>query len=81
MSYAGLYDPDEELSACKRERERMSKTISLLTISLQRAISELGGSHTGHWDSTRQHGAGCPVCIEERKIKNELQEVIASLPN
>ena len=63
------------------ERERMLNTIELLTISLQRAISELGGRHTGHWDPTGRSGAGCPVCKEEYKTKDELREIIAGLPN
>jgi hypothetical protein len=47
-----------------------------LKAALQRAISELGGSHTGHWDSTRQYGAGCPVCIREREVKVELRAIL-----
>lgn len=26
-------------------------------------------SHTGHWDSTGQHGRGCPECIRAREAR------------
>lgn len=31
-------------------------------------------SHSSHWDDTRQGGRGCPVCIKQRKIQNEIWE-------
>jgi hypothetical protein len=28
-------------------------------------------SHSGHWDATGQHGAGCPQCIRAREARSE----------
>jgi hypothetical protein len=33
----------------------------------------------GHWDSTMQHGAGCPLCIERRKVNEVYDAALATL--
>lgn len=33
-------------------------------------------SHTGHWDKTMQHGAGCPECIRARELREQAQQVL-----
>lgn len=33
-------------------------------------------SHTGHWDSTMQHGAGCPECIRARKLRAKADAIM-----
>ncbi len=36
-------------------------------------------SHGRHWDKTMQRGAGCPACIDERRLKDELCTALARL--
>jgi len=52
------------------ERDRLAE-------ALRRALAELGGRHSLHWDPTMQSGRGCPVCIRERDVKAELGAVLA----
>ena len=49
--------------------------VQALESALTVALVDLGSSHTGHWDPTMQSGAGCPVCIQERKTKAELRAI------
>ncbi len=48
-----------------------------LANALRRALAELGGQHSAHWDRTMQHGAGCEVCIREQAVKAELRAALA----
>jgi hypothetical protein len=56
------------------------EAVDELRAALKRALDDLGGSHSGHWDPTQQRGAGCPVCIKEWDIKVELRKVLAKYP-
>lgn len=33
-------------------------------------------SHSGHWDSTMQHGAGCPECIRARELREKAKSAL-----
>jgi hypothetical protein len=33
-------------------------------------------SHSGHWDSTGQHGAGCPECIRARELRDKADKIL-----
>ena len=33
-------------------------------------------SHTGHWDATGQHGAGCSECIRAREARENCDKVL-----
>lgn len=60
----------------QRAARRRMELVMVLARALDDAISNLGGDHSGHWDSTMQRGLGCPVCIREREEKERLKEVL-----
>lgn len=35
-------------------------------------------SHNGHWDSTMQHGAGCPECIRARGLRAKADKILGN---
>jgi len=36
-------------------------------------------SHSGHWDSTMQHGAGCPECIRARELRDKASAILRAV--
>lgn len=32
--------------------------------------------HSSHWDATMQHGAGCPMCIRQHEILDEVNKAL-----
>jgi len=64
----------------QRERDAALAQVTKLRKALERALRELGGQHSGHWDSTGGHGSGCPVCIHEGEVRDELRAVLSLAP-
>lgn len=63
-----------ELAAAKAECERLRRSVNLLhdaTIVLRNGM----GGHN-HWDHTQQYGAGCLVCIDQQKAREEAAKLI-----
>src|SRR3990167_8991265 len=56
----------------------MEDACDALAKALHRALHELGGRPSEHWDSTMQAGRGCPVCIHEGDTTKELAVVLAA---
>jgi hypothetical protein len=49
----------------------------VLIKAIEDACLQLG--RHDHWDSTMQRGAGCPVCIDQRAVKQRLRDALAAL--
>jgi hypothetical protein len=49
----------DRLEKLERQRDRLLEALKIMRESTYQ-------SHSGHWDSTQQYGAGCPECIRAR---------------
>lgn len=61
-------------AAARAENERLRRSVNLLhdaTIVLRNGM----GGHN-HWDHTQQCGAGCLVCIDQQKAREEAAKLI-----
>lgn len=54
----------------------MKDSVDVITraLALYRAASQQG--HSTHWDSTQQHGAGCPECKRAMRLRDRADELL-----
>ena len=56
------------------EIERLTRERLSLLAAYVRAFDGTYQSHTGHWDTTGQHGLGCPECKAAQDARREADE-------
>lgn len=76
LSHTQRVAPSDEITELRAQIARLTIRNEAYENAYRIAYQATFQSHTGHWDATGQHGAGCPECIRAREARENCDKAL-----